>query len=157
MISRAELLADHEKVEQVALAIYSAMMASGVHNSQFRMAAHRAFESSLAFLEMSQSVQMGDVTFDHEKKGVQPAECWSTRLPKMHPMNLVSQRHRHHDGSMVGGDLAFVAKVYDRIKGIVKTQEDETGFEDTDLGIQWTREELLCAQQIFPAYVAASN
>ncbi len=144
-------------VQDVALGVFTAQVANGVPNTHFGQAAHRAFESAEVFMKFARRYSAGEIQFDHNVKGPQPQRCFAPNLPVTHPINLIAVSYKATNGHQGGGDLNRVAKIWEKIKDIKRLPEDESRFEDTNLGINWSRDELLTAQRIFPDYIAAEN
>lgn len=156
--SRASSI-EHERLEDVALTIFSASLATGVHGSQMNMAAERAFSGASAFLTLSQQIESGQKPAVPEAvKGPQLQDCCAPNLPAKHPHNLIAKKHTRRDGSTAGGDLGLVAKIYDRIKGIdLTTKEDNFMIEDSELGINWDKPVIQTAQTLFPYFVESAK
>lgn len=141
--------------QDVALGLYTAIVANGVPTSRLGEAVHRSFQSAEVFLKFADKYARGEVVFEHNLTGPQPQKCCAPNLPVMHPINLIASSYTSTTGQRGGGNLNRVAKIYEKIKNIVRQPDDESRYEDTELGISWSRDELLTAQKLFPDYIAA--
>jgi hypothetical protein len=144
----------HERLETIALQIFASAMSVGVPPMLINQAARRAFQGANAFMEQSDKYASGTPIQPFIPTGIQMANCSAPNLSKTHPINLVAVKHQRRDHSWAGGDLELVAKIWERIKGIDVADPDiDRRLEDSDLGINWTRDEIVTAKHLFPAYV----
>ncbi len=155
MAKTQEPTATHARLEEVALTIFSASLATGVHRTQLSVAASRAFEGATMFLAMSEEIEAGiRPAVMEEPKGPRPQDCCAPNLPKNHPINLIAAKHTRRNGDTAGGDLKLVAKIYNRIKDIdLTTKEDDFRIEDSELGINWDKPIIATAQHLFPNFI----